>query len=133
MIDFLDSNLRGAFEADVCAESDGYITASPDWLMQYVKLLFNTVYGAGVIRIDFKVKGRIFEIKADWHGDELNESRLRELKAAAEHAGFKFDIKYTECTYTATIKAELSELMAVQVYALSYNEIYEAFKRAFFL
>ena len=133
-LDFLDSELHGAFETSFFGESDAYITASPDWLMQYIKLLFNTVYGSSTVFIDFSIKNKYLEISTEWRScDKAHEPNERELERAAESAGFKFDIKRDENSFTATIKAELDEFMALQVYALSYNEIYEAFKRAFFL
>lgn len=133
-LDFLHSELQGAFETEIFVDSDGYITASPDWLAQYIKLLFNTVYGEGVVHIGFEIKGKSVEIKATWQSrDELDGRQISELERAADRAGFAFDIKYSDGFATARIKAESSELMTLQVYALSYSEIYEAFKRAFFL
>ena len=133
-LDFLNSELCGAFDVDLFIEADGYITASPEWLAEYLKILFNTVHGSTVVYLKLKIGGGKIIVSSIWQREkELTNAELGEFKRAASSAGFKHSVEYFDGSIRATIKAELDEFKALQIYALSYSEIYEAFKRAFFL
>ena len=133
-IDFLNAELSGAFDIDLFIESDGYITASPDWLAEYLKILFNTAQCSTVVHLEIKVENGKISVSSRWRAEkELTDAELGEFERAADNAGFKYSMEYCDGSINAIIKSELDEFKALQIYALSYSEIYEAFKRAFFL
>lgn len=131
---FLEDYYSAIFTLERESNENGYITISAEGLAYFVKTVFCAVFGRSVIKIVFSSSGNQYEMRFTFNKPtELSDETIAELRSLAHASGMTLLAGKLGAETILQLKATKRPTKYLTVYAMTDEEITNAFRRVFII